>query len=159
MLVQIRAATIADADTIAEYNARLAWETETKALDRPTLAAGVRAVLADPTKGRYLLADHAGQVVGQLMVTFEWSDWRNGYFWWLQSVYVRSDARQAGVFRALFAALQAEAHAAGNVIGLRLYVEQHNHAAQLTYQRLGLTATEYQLFEQCPLLATATRLG
>src|SRR5688572_23594873 len=119
MTPSIRRATAADADTIARFNAALAWESEHKRLDEAVLARGVRAVLADPAKGFYTLAERGGEPVGQVMVTFEWSDWRAGWYWWVQSVYVREDARRGGVFRALFGHLKAQALADPTVIGLR----------------------------------------
>src|SRR5688572_24082339 len=126
MELHIRRATPADESVVAAYNAALAWETERKRLDPEILGAGVRAVLADPAKGFYTLAELAREVVGQVMVTYEWSDWRNGWFWWVQSVYVREDARRHGVFRALFTDLRKRAEADPTVIGLRLYVEREN---------------------------------
>src|SRR5262245_20710416 len=102
MELTIRRATLDDADTIALFNSRMALETEGNSLDGPTVRAGVRAILADPSKGWYLVAEQGGNIVGQLMLTFEWSDWRNAWFWWIQSVYVREDARRHGVFRALY---------------------------------------------------------
>ena len=147
----IRRAAPADAEVIAEFNQRLAWETERKRLDPAVLAAGVRAVLADPHKGFYTLAERAGAAVGQTLVTFEWSDWRNGWFWWVQSVYVRADARRGGVFRGLFAHLAAAAAADPAVIGLRLYAEHANAEARAAYRRLGMADTTYGLLELYPL--------
>src|SRR5689334_8864562 len=105
MSLTIRRAVPADEPVLVSFNAALAWETEHKRLDEAVLTTGVRAVFADPGKGFYLVAERAGEVVGQSMVTFEWSDWRNGWFWWVQSVYVRAEARRQGVFRALFEAI------------------------------------------------------
>ena len=122
MVVTVRRATPADEDAVVRFNAALAAQSEGKALHEPTLRAGVRAGLADPHKGFYTVAERGGEVVGQVLVTFEWSDWRNGWYWWVQSVYVRPDARRAGVFRALFDHLRAAAAADPTVIGLRLYV-------------------------------------
>jgi GNAT superfamily N-acetyltransferase len=139
----IRPAGPADAAVVAEFNRLLAWETEHKRLDPAVLARGVGRLLADPARGFYLMAEADGQVVGQLMATFEWSDWRDGWFWWVQSVYVRDDFRRAGVFRALFAELVGRARAAGDVVGLRLYVEKDNRRAQATYESLGLKEAGY----------------
>jgi GNAT superfamily N-acetyltransferase len=147
----LRSATPADATIIAEFNRRLAWESEHKALDGSTLAAGVAAVLADPARGSYYVALEDDEVVGQLLITTEWSDWRNGWFWWIQSVYVREDARRRGVFRALHEHVASLARGRGDVIGLRLYVEQENHRARATYDRLGLAGTGYLVLERCPL--------
>jgi GNAT superfamily N-acetyltransferase len=143
MPLTIRPAGPADADLVAEFNRLLAWETEHKRLDPVVLSRGVGRLLADPAKGFYLVAESDGQVVGQLMATFEWSDWRDGWFWWVQSVYVRDDFRRAGVFRALFAELVRRARAAGDVVGLRLYVERDNHRAQATYESMGLKEAGY----------------
>ena len=145
--LSIRRGRPADAATIAEFNQRMAWETEHKPLDPATLARGVGRVFDDPAKGFYLVAEVAGEVVGQLMVTFEWSDWRDGWFWWLQSVYVREDHRRGGVFRALFAELVNRARSAGNVIGLRLYVEKDNTRAHATYEHHGLKDAGYLVRE------------
>ena len=139
----VRPATPADAQVVAEFNTRLASETEGKRLDPPVIAAGVAAVLADAQKGRYFVAD-AGEVVGQMMITYEWSDWRNGWIWWLQSVYVRADWRRRGVFRALFDHVLTQARREG-VIGIRLYVEQENAAAQQTYRSLGFEDMHFNL--------------
>lgn len=152
MPISIRNAVPADTAVIIEFNRRLAWETEEKELDLPTLSKGVAAALSDPAKGFYLVAENAaGEVVGQLAITLEWSDWRNGWFWWLQSVYVRADHRRQGVFNALTEAVLERARAAGDVIGLRLYVEDENHPAQETYKRLGFQRLSYQFFERYPL--------
>jgi len=149
--MQIRLAIPADLDTVCDYNVRLARETEGKSLDLALLRPGVAAVLQDAGKGRYYVAEIAGRVVGQLALTFEWSDWRNGWFWWIQSVYVQKDARRQGVFRALFAHVETEARRDPNVIGIRLYVEDENESAHATYERLGLRRTTYLVREKYPL--------
>jgi GNAT superfamily N-acetyltransferase len=149
MPLTVRSATPADVPVIVEYNRRLAEETEHKTLDPQTVAAGVAAAVADPmTKGPYFLACDAADIIGQLQVTFEWSDWRNGWFWWIQSVYVRADARGRGVFRALYQHVRSRAATAGNVIGIRLYVERDNQAAQATYSRLGMAFLPYMVLEE-----------
>ena len=147
----VRRAVAADAPLIAEYNQRLAQETEGKALPADVLAAGVAAVLADPRKGLYFVAELEGAPVGQLMVTTEWSDWRNGWIWWIQSAYVRHEARRRGVFRALYEHVLAAARAEPEVVGLRLYVERGNDRAQATYLRLGMERTGYLVLERYPL--------
>lgn len=151
MSLTIRRGQPADAEVVAEYNRLLALETEGKTLDRDTLDRGVRAVLADSARGMYFLAELDGAVVGQLMLTYEWSDWRNGWIWWIQSVYVRSDARRRGVFRALYEHAVAETRAQPDVVALRLYVERDNRTAQQTYLRLGMSQTGYLVLEKCPL--------
>ena len=144
---------------VTEFNLRLAWETEHKRLDPGVVGAGVAAVLGDARKGIYFVAELApgaegpegggpgSRVVGQCSVTYEWSDWRNGDFWWLQSVYVAAPWRRRGVFQALFEHVRQAAAAAG-AVGLRLYVEENNEAAQATYRRHGMTRTAYQVFER-----------
>lgn len=154
MSVSVRSARPEDHPVLAEYNQRLAQESEGKTLDHETLSRGVTAVLRDPGRGRYWVAEIGGEVVGQLMVTLEWSDWRDGWLWWIQSVYVRADARRAGVFRALYANVVEEAKRQGDVVGLRLYVEQHNEAARKTYARMGMEESGYLVLERCPLEVT-----
>ncbi len=159
MQPRIRRATVADEETIVRFNREMAWETEHIRLDESVLRAGVRAGLADPAKGFYTVLELAGEVVGQMLVTFEWSDWRNGFFWWIQSVYVRPDARRGGVFRALFEHIRAEAIANPEVIGLRLYVERANTRAQAVYRNLGMVEAAYNLYGQYPLPGRASSIG
>jgi ribosomal protein S18 acetylase RimI-like enzyme len=148
MNVQIRDAVADDLDRIASNNLAMALETERKALDAATVRLGVGAVLADRTRGRYFLAvDDTGAVLGQLMLTHEWSDWRNGDFWWIQSVYVEPAARRHGVFRALYAHVERLARAAPRVCGLRLYVENENQLAQRTYASCGMRDAGYRVME------------
>ncbi len=146
--MHVRPAKLEDLPTIVEFNRRLALETEAITLSVEILTQGVRSVLLDPAKARYFVAEIDGQVVGQIMHTREWSDWQNGHIWWLQSVYVREDFRRVGVFRALIEHLRAEAQASPDVVGLRLYVEEHNDRAAATYDRLGLPAAGYVVREQ-----------
>ncbi len=143
MQIQIRLARPDDWQTIVDFNSRLATESEGKELDRQHVEPGVQAVLADARKGRYLVAEVEDRIVGQLMHTYEWSDWRNGDIWWLQSVYVVPEHRRQGVFRALFDCLQHEAEADPAVVGLRLYVEDNNTHAHETYRNLGLAPGGY----------------
>jgi ribosomal protein S18 acetylase RimI-like enzyme len=151
MPLTVRPAALADAAVLVEFNRRMAEETEGKALDEAMLAAGVTAGLADPRKALYFVAEEAGAVLGQIMVTFEWSDWRNGWLWWIQSVYVRPEARRRGVFRALYEHVRQAARQDPEVVGLRLYVERANQAAQQTYLRLGMEWTGYLVLERYPL--------
>lgn len=136
-----------DAETIAAYNSAMAQETEGKALDPDLIGPGVRSLLEDAAKGRYWVAESEGQVVGQLMVTYEWSDWRNGTIWWIQSVYVRPDWRRNGVFSALYRHVASMASDMPQVIGLRLYVEENNERAQRTYEALGMVNSSYLVME------------
>ncbi|MEK6258440.1 MAG: GNAT family N-acetyltransferase [Planctomycetota bacterium] len=144
---EIRPAQVDDWPVIADFNTRLAAETEGKRLEPETIAQGVRTLLSQSQHGRYFVACVEGRVVGQIMHTREWSDWRNGEIWWLQSVYVLSEFRQQGVFRALFAHLHSLAQASPEVIGLRLYVEEHNTRAQEAYLTLGLKRAGYTVME------------
>ncbi|MGF1634123.1 MAG: GNAT family N-acetyltransferase [Phycisphaerae bacterium] len=142
--VSVRPATPNDAATIALFNLRLAYESEGIKLNSMHIKEGVQAVLADANKGRYFLAEADGVVAGQLLVTYEWSDWRNGWVWWLQSVYVRRDLRRKGVFRALLehvSRVAADEHATG----IRLYVEEANDAATSTYRALGFNLSSYRV--------------
>lgn len=143
----IRPAVAADVETIARCNCAMAVETERLELDLERVTAGVGAVLEDSAKGSYWVAESDGRVVGQLMVTYEWSDWRNGVFWWVQSVYVDPDHRGRGVYRALYEETLMRAREAGNVCGLRLYVERDNERAKKAYRSQGMEATEYEMWE------------
>ena len=145
--VQIRRAALGDAAIVAGFNAQLAFETEGLVLIEPQLHAGVEAVLADPAKGIYWLAEVNLQVIGQLLITCEWSDWRNGWFWWIQSVYVRQEWRGRGVFEDLYHFIEEQAAGRPDVCGLRLYVDAHNTRAKAAYQRLAMQRTHYELFE------------
>ena len=147
MKIDIREATAEDAATIAAFNQRIARETEGKELDEKTILAGVSRLFADPSRGRYWLAEIDGRVVGQTMVTYEWSDWRNGNVWWIQSVYVSSEFRRQGVFSALYAAVESLARADADACGIRLYVERHNERAQATYRALGMRGGTYLVME------------
>lgn len=151
MPYSIRRAVSADVAVLVEFNRLLAEESEGKALDPAVLALGVTAGVADPRKSVYFVAEENGAALGQIMYTTEWSDWRNGWFWWIQSVYVRREARRRGVFRALFEHVFASARADSEVIGLRLYVEAENRSARETYRRLGMESTSYGVFERYPL--------
>ncbi len=147
MPIVVRSGTPADLDFIVDCNARLARETEHKELDPAKLRPGVESLLAAPAKGRYLIAEFDRRPVGQIMFTTEWSDWRNGFFWWIQSVYVMPQERRSGVFTALFRHLERLAREDTSVCGLRLYVDHGNENAQRTYRRLGLDVTHYALME------------
>ena len=143
-----RLATAGDAAVLAEFNAAMALETEGKELLPDVIGAGVRSLLATPPSGFYLLAETEGQVVGSLLVTKEWSDWRNGDFWWIQSVYVRPAWRRQGVYKRLYRHVQKLAAKDPAVCGFRLYVERENKQAQSTYRTLGMKETRYLVFEE-----------
>ncbi|MBT8105756.1 MAG: GNAT family N-acetyltransferase [Woeseiaceae bacterium] len=145
--ISVREAAPADAPIIAAFNAAIATETENKTLDPGVVQPGVIALLEDTAKGRYWVAESAGEVVGQLMVTYEWSDWRNGTIWWIQSVYVHPDWRRRGIFSELYRHVESNASADPAVVGLRLYVEKHNTRAQQTYQALGMVTPGYVVME------------
>jgi GNAT superfamily N-acetyltransferase len=148
--IEVRPARPTDAATIADFNLRLAEESEGLALDPATVRAGVEALFADPSKGSYFVAEEAGELVGQLMLTTEWSDWRNGPIYWLQSVYVVASHRGSGVFRALWERALETARAAG-ARAVRLYVEEHNEGAQAVYRRVGMAPSGYLVFERQPV--------
>lgn len=142
----IRPAVIADLPDLLAWNVAMAWETERKRLDPAVLERGIAGVFEQPRRGFYLMAERAGVPLGSLLVTYEWSDWRAGDFWWIQSVYVDPAARRAGVFRALHAEVGRRAAAAG-AVGIRLYVETENRRAQSTYTDLGMQRCHYWMYE------------
>ena len=146
--LRVRSATLDDLVTLADYNAAMAWETERKRLERGTLERGIAAVFEDPRRGYYLVAEIEDVPVGALLVTFEWSDWRNGDWWWIQSVYVAEHARRQGVFRALYREVERLSLATAGVVGLRLYVEWENTRAQATYASLGMQQAHYHMFQK-----------
>lgn len=143
----IRPAERGDIPRIAASNLAMALETEGRRLDPGRLRAGVAAVFEDPSRGRYLVATRDGKPAGCLLLTREWSDWRRGEFWWIQSVYVTPEARRCGVFRALYEHVLREARATEGICGVRLYVDHENAGAREVYRRLGMTETDYRLYE------------
>jgi len=146
--IRIREADPSDRDGIVAFNVALALESEGKRLDPETVRRGVHTALTEHREhARYFLAEIDGDLVGQTLVTPEWSDWRAGWFWWIQSVFVREDRRKFGVFRALYAHIEAAAKARADVIGLRLYVDRENRGAREVYARLGMSPTAYDLYE------------
>jgi ribosomal protein S18 acetylase RimI-like enzyme len=147
MEIRIRDAGEGDRDLIVRFNLDLARETEGKALDAGRLRAGVERLLADPSRGRYFLAEVESRVVGSTMITHEWTDWRDGWFWWIQSVWVEPTHRRRGVFAELYAHVERLAHDDPDVRGLRLYVEGDNQRAQDTYAALGMRMTGYRVME------------
>ena len=144
----IRRAMSQDADELAEFNISMARETEGVDLIPEVIGAGVRAMIDNPQMGFYLVVELDNGIQASLMVTTEWSDWRNGMFWWIQSVYVRPQYRRQGLYRELYARVKEMAEQEPAVCGFRLYVERENRAAQLTYASLGMSETEYRLFEE-----------
>jgi GNAT superfamily N-acetyltransferase len=146
--LQIRDATLADLATIVRFNSLLAEETEHKRLDPATIERGVRRALTEPALCRYFVAERAGQIVGQAMITIELTDWRDGVLWWLQSVYVAETQRGGGVFRALFQHIESLAEADGEVRGLRLYVERENERARAVYEQLGMQPSGHLVYER-----------
>lgn len=145
--IVVRAGELRDSATIAVFNLRMAFETEKRRLNPTTLERGVKAVFEDPRRGDYFVAEFAGQVIACLLITHEWSDWRNGDVWWLQSVYVDPDHRRRGAFRAMYAHVESLAREAG-AIALRLYLEKHNARARETYASLGFEATDYDIMHR-----------
>ena len=144
----IRLATPADRDVLVGFARAMALETERLELDLETVRAGVAALLADPARGRVFVVDVDGAPAATLMITYEWSDWRNGFFWWIQSVYVAPAHRRRGLYRLLHEHVRDLAARTNGVYGLRLYVEHENRNAQATYRRMGMDETHYRLYEQ-----------
>lgn len=144
----IRLATPADRDALVGFARAMALETERLELDLETVRAGVAALLADPARGRVFVLDVDGAPAATLMITYEWSDWRNGFFWWIQSVYVAPAHRRRGLYRLLHEHVRDLAARTDGVYGLRLYVEHENRNAQATYRRMGMEETHYRLYEQ-----------
>ncbi len=155
--LNVRLAKPEDAATIASFSAAMALETEGRRLDFDRLHEGTRAILNSPEHGFFMVAEvkqaDDSQLLGQLMITYEWSDWRNGVFWWIQSVYVDPVWRRQNVFRRMNEAVMATAKTSPNVCGVRLYVEENNSVAQAVYRKLGLTPSSYAIFETDFVLA------
>lgn len=146
--INIRVALVSDANALVNFNQLMALETENKELDGDILSKGVNRLIADPSKGFYLVAEQNNQVVGSLMVTTEWSDWRNGVFWWVQSVYISPDFRRQGIYSKLYEQVKDLAEKQGDVCGFRLYVEKDNSIAQQTYESLGMHSSHYLMYEE-----------
>ncbi len=146
--MEIRIATRDDIPSLVEFNQAMALETEQKTLDEAILTPGVSTVFGDAAKGFYVVVDDAGSVAAGLMVTTEWSDWRNGWFWWIQSVYVRPEHRGLGLYGKMYEFVKMRAAEAGNVCGFRLYVEKENEKAQRVYEKLGMGRTQYLMYEE-----------
>jgi GNAT superfamily N-acetyltransferase len=146
--LRVRDARIEDLDSIVDFNLRLARESESREPDAALLRRGVQSMFGETSRGRYFMAESAGRIVGQTMITYEWSDWRCGMFWWIQSVYVVPEARGSGVFRTLFKHIRELAQREGGICGLRLYVEHENQPAIATYTRLGMKPTGHLMYEE-----------
>lgn len=145
----IRKAQSKDLETIAGFNIAMAKETEDKVLDKQTVMRGTQRLYEKDNYGFYIVAEHEKKVVGSLLITYEWSDWRDGVFWWVQSVYIAPEFRKKGVFRRMFEYVRDQANRDIDVCGLRLYVEEENTNAQETYRRLGMEKCSYQFYEYC----------
>lgn len=145
--IKVRRGDFSDLEAIIRFNAAMALETEGKGLELERLREGVSAVLRQENLGFYLVAEIKGEIAGQLLITTEWSDWRNAFFWWIQSVYVAPGHRQQGVYRALHETITLLASEQGGVCGVRLYVERGNQAAQNVYRRMGMSQSHYDMYE------------
>lgn len=146
--ILIRIAKMTDAESLVEFNQAMAIETEGRRLDAEVLRRGVEAVFADERKGFYVVASDGGEIGGGLMVTFEWSDWRAAWFWWIQSVYILPEKRGRGIYRLLYDFVKNEADKKDDVCGFRLYVERKNARAQGVYKKLGMSESHYLMFEE-----------
>ncbi len=146
--MNIRKASHDDIATLAHFNQQMALETENIDLKETVITAGVAGMIDNPQRGFYLVVEEAGQIAASLMITYEWSDWRNGNFWWIQSVYVLPQYRRRGLYRRLYETVGKMAAEQADVCGFRLYVERNNEVAQQTYRSLGMQETDYQIMEQ-----------
>ena len=142
-----RKGTLADTETIVRFQKKMALETEGKILQEFAIKSGVTEVIKDTQKGTYLVAEYEGHIIGSLLITYEWSDWRNGWFWWIQSVYVKSEWRRKGVYSHLYDEVKKLSSGVKNICGIRLYVEKENIIAQTVYKKLGMHDTKYLLYE------------
>ena len=147
-MLKVRLAAPTDAVQIVAFNQAMARETEGKGLEDQVIVAGVERIFEDPNQGYYVVAEDSGKVIGTLMVTKEWSDWRNGIFWWIQSVFVTREFRRQGVYRAMYRFVQELATSHPDICGFRLYVEKDNKPAQETYRSLGMEETSYLMYEE-----------
>jgi GNAT superfamily N-acetyltransferase len=145
-MTTIRKATPKDAAAIIDFQQKMAWETEQMHLVPEIISKGVNAVFADPSRGQYWVAEEKNVVIASLLITYEWSDWRNTNVWWFQSVYVLPEFRRTGIFRSMYQHIKNEADKE-NIAGLRLYVETNNKGAQQTYEALGMESLHYKMYE------------
>ena len=146
--IKIRLAKKEDASALVEFNQAMALETEGKTLDSQVLTNGVGAVFGDEKKGFYVVAEDDGKIAGGLMVTLEWSDWRDAWFWWIQSVYILPDYRGKRIYSLLYQFVKDKAQKQGDVCGFRLYVEKENENAQKVYEKLGMESSHYLMYEE-----------
>ena len=146
--MNIRIATAADAASLVAFNQAMALETEGKELAGDKISSGVAAVFGDEKKGFYVVAEDGNDIVGGLMVTYEWSDWRHAWFWWIQSVYILPEMRGQKIYRRMYDFVKAQAAAASNVCGFRLYVETDNTNAQKVYDAVGMSRSHYVMYEE-----------
>ncbi|QYJ83153.1 GNAT family N-acetyltransferase [Shewanella aegiceratis] len=146
--MQIRKGQQSDLTALVQFNQAMANETEGLSLDQQTLTLGVQTLLENPARGFYLVAEEAGEILGSLMVTFEWSDWRAKDYYWIQSVYIRPQNRRQGIYGKLYEAVKQIAEDNGGAASFRLYVEQENHKAQQTYEALGMKQSYYLMYEE-----------
>lgn len=145
-MTAIRKAISDDAPTIIDFQKKMAWETEKMTLPHDTVTSGVNGVFENKSRGEYFVAESDGKIVASLLITYEWSDWRNTNVWWFQSVYVLPDYRRSGIFRKMYTFIKEEAEK-NNVAGLRLYVESNNERARKTYEALGMGSDHYTMYE------------
>ena len=145
--IVIRRARSDDHAILVKFQQEMAQETEGKTLDANVLVKGINAVFKCPSKGFYIVAEISGKIVGSLLITYEWSDWRNSNIWWIQSVYVKPDHRQRGVYRALNQEVLNLAKDHGSICGIRLYVDKTNDVAQWVYRNLGMSESNYDMYE------------
>jgi len=145
-MIIIRKALPDDSETIIGFQQKMAWETEELSLNTAILEKGVTEVFRNPARGQYFVAEEGGIVVASLLITYEWSDWRNSDVWWFQSVYVLPSYRRKGIFRKMYSFIKEEGEKQG-IAGLRLYVESNNKKAMATYEALGMQSEHYTLYE------------
>ena len=145
--MKITQPTMEDANSLVEFNIKMAEETENKILDKNTVTNGVKKVINNSEIGYYVIAKNSNEIMGSLMITYEWSDWRNGMFWWIQSVYVEKEFRKQGVYKQMYLYIKEKAKNDNSCTGIRLYVEKENKVAQSVYKKLGMDETYYKLFE------------
>jgi GNAT superfamily N-acetyltransferase len=146
IMITIRKAKPTDAPAIIDFQKKMAWETEEFKLNHELVSKGVAGLFEDTSRGQYYVAESSGTVIASLLITYEWSDWRNANVWWFQSVYVLEEFRRTGVFRKMYTYIKEEADRIG-VAGLRLYVETNNLRARKTYEALGMSSEHYRMYE------------